>query len=337
MFSFIDPKLGKPLPERSYAEDCTLFTPNDPVSYFRNFHDAVFDEFIVAHLLGWFGKAFLFRDVYISWGWSILFEFCELTFAHILPNFAECWWDQIILDILLCNGIGIWLGHVVMNYLQMKPYNWTGMKHDQDNPPEGFGLLRAFRQLTPRELTPYNWEVFSSARRFFSVLSVFFLAASIELNCFFLKAVFWHPPSHPLVIGRLFMMWLFSLPGLREIYQYISDPNCKRLGTMAWLTVAIIFVENCVWFKFSGDMMAHAKPTPAIVIYSWSAVVIVVLGGALVYFGFYKPMRDRFEAEARAEAGQEAAVTAAKSNGVAEEQTKSPKGIRRRRTSIGGK
>ena len=34
--SYLDPSLGKPLPERSYAEDCRIYTPNDPISTFRN-------------------------------------------------------------------------------------------------------------------------------------------------------------------------------------------------------------------------------------------------------------------------------------------------------------
>lgn len=32
----IDPVLGKPLKERSYAVDCRIFTPENPESYFYN-------------------------------------------------------------------------------------------------------------------------------------------------------------------------------------------------------------------------------------------------------------------------------------------------------------
>jgi len=120
LFSYIDPKLGVPLPEKNYAEDCRLYTPEDPVSNFRNLRNTIYDEFIIAHFLGWFGKAFLFRDMYISWFWSILFEVCELSLAHVLPNFKECWWDQIILDIIVCNGAGIIVGHWVMRWFEMK-------------------------------------------------------------------------------------------------------------------------------------------------------------------------------------------------------------------------
>lgn len=45
-----------------------------------------------------------------SWFISIAFELCELTFQHWLPNFNECWWDSWVLDVLVCNAIGIYTG-----------------------------------------------------------------------------------------------------------------------------------------------------------------------------------------------------------------------------------
>lgn len=52
----------------------------------------------------------------------------QLFFMHLLPNFAECWWDQVILDILLCNGGGIWLGMTVCHFLEMRTYSWASIK-----------------------------------------------------------------------------------------------------------------------------------------------------------------------------------------------------------------
>lgn len=54
--------------------------------------------------------------------------FSQLFFMHLLPNFAECWWDQVILDILLCNGGGIWLGMTVCRFLEMRTYSWASIK-----------------------------------------------------------------------------------------------------------------------------------------------------------------------------------------------------------------
>jgi Phosphatidyl serine synthase len=41
---------------------------------------------------------------------SIGFELMELTFQHMLPNFNECWWDSWILDVAVCNFLGMWAG-----------------------------------------------------------------------------------------------------------------------------------------------------------------------------------------------------------------------------------
>ena len=34
---------------------------------------------------------------------------------------------QWIMDALVCNGMGIYLGMKTLNYLSMKPYHWRGM------------------------------------------------------------------------------------------------------------------------------------------------------------------------------------------------------------------
>jgi hypothetical protein len=107
------------------------------------------DEFVLAHVVGWFAKTLLLRDAYLCLFLSIMFEIWEMTFQHQLPNFAECWWDhvrthrspicdhlieakrcadthlarffvernQVILDILICNNIGIIVGMLTCRYL----------------------------------------------------------------------------------------------------------------------------------------------------------------------------------------------------------------------------
>lgn len=281
IWTYIDPKLGVPLPERDYAADCRIYTPESEHP-FQNVKNTVLDEFMVAHVVGWFAKSFLFRDVYICWAWSILFELCELSLAHILPNFRECWWDQIILDVLVCNAIGIYLGHLVMYHFEMRTFNWAGISENNSAP----AIARAF---WPYNWTRFKWKIFSTPQRFFAVCFLIVLAAVIELNCFFLKYVLWHPPPHPLVFWRLVIMWFFCLPALREYYQWVADPDCKKLGTMAWLSIAILGVEILVWVKFSEEMMAHAAPTPPLVIWAWTIAITCLLLFAFVYFVLWKP------------------------------------------------
>lgn len=54
--------------------------------------------------------------------------FLQMAFSHLLPNFAECWWDAWVLDVLICNGLGIWLGMYVCRKLEMRNYHWESIK-----------------------------------------------------------------------------------------------------------------------------------------------------------------------------------------------------------------
>jgi phosphatidylserine synthase 2 len=113
----LDHNLGSPLPERSYAEDCSLN------------YDAItsqLDIFVLAHTLGWFAKAIILRDVWFCWVLSIMFEIMEYSLQHQLPNFAECWWDHWVLDVLLTNWLGLYLGMKTCEYFEVKKYSWRG-------------------------------------------------------------------------------------------------------------------------------------------------------------------------------------------------------------------
>ena len=88
------------------------------------------DIFIIAHAGGYFCKTLvctfhppsaaslcvtttllqIFRDWWLTTVISVTFEFMEYTLEHQLPNFSECWWDHWILDVLVCNAGGTFLG-----------------------------------------------------------------------------------------------------------------------------------------------------------------------------------------------------------------------------------
>ncbi|XP_042410305.1 CDP-diacylglycerol--serine O-phosphatidyltransferase 1-like [Zingiber officinale] len=100
---YLHPALGVELPERSYGAGCRIYVPENPKNRFFNVYNTLFDEFVLAHIFGWWGKAIMIRNQPLLWVLSIGFELMEFTFRHMLPNFNECWWDSIILDILICN------------------------------------------------------------------------------------------------------------------------------------------------------------------------------------------------------------------------------------------
>ena len=64
----------------------------------------------------------------MNWCFGGVVIVVQLSFMHLLPNFAECWWDIIFMDILLCNGVGIHLGIYLCHKLEMKTFKWASIK-----------------------------------------------------------------------------------------------------------------------------------------------------------------------------------------------------------------
>ncbi|XP_014673444.1 PREDICTED: phosphatidylserine synthase 2-like [Priapulus caudatus] len=122
----MESSLGKPLPEQSYGDDCTVYDPNHPDGAFHNVWDKI-DCFVPSHFIGWYAKTLIMRDYWLCMVISIMFEVLEYTLEHQLPNFSECWWDHWIMDVLVCNGLGIYFGMMTLNYLKIKPYHWRGL------------------------------------------------------------------------------------------------------------------------------------------------------------------------------------------------------------------
>jgi len=57
------------------------------------------DLFVPLHLFGWWCKTLLLRDWWLCWVISLMFEILEYTLEHQLPNFSECWWDHVSLNL----------------------------------------------------------------------------------------------------------------------------------------------------------------------------------------------------------------------------------------------
>ncbi|KAL8491627.1 hypothetical protein ACS0TY_023284 [Phlomoides rotata] len=154
---FLHPDLGVELPERSYGADCRIYLPVNPTSRFKNVYETLFDEFVLAHILGWWGKAIMIRNQPLLWVLSIGFELTELTFRHMLPNFNEYGWDSIILDILIWNWFGIWAGMLTVLYFDGRTYEWVGISQQ----PNIMGKVkRTLGQFTPAHWDKDEWHPF---------------------------------------------------------------------------------------------------------------------------------------------------------------------------------
>ena len=147
MFVFLDADLATdadedPYEERTYATDCRVMTPEQPF-LFQNVKNTVLDEFFVAHVFGWFGKALAIRDWHLLWAYSILFEVMEVTFMHWLKNFNECWWDSWVLDVLVCNLGGMWVGMQATKYFSKTTGRDVHSDSSSRGSSEGDGVVDA--------------------------------------------------------------------------------------------------------------------------------------------------------------------------------------------------
>eukprot|EP00128_Syssomonas_multiformis_P015069 Colp12_sorted_trinity150504_noHs@35672 len=186
----LDPSLGEPLPDKDYATSCALYDAEHPETPFAHLLDKV-DSFIIAHALGWYAKALILRDAWLCHVISIMFELLEYSLEFQLANFKECWWDHWILDALVCNWGGIYLGLKTCEWLEMKTYKWQNL---WTIPSYKERLRRAAAQFTPHDWTRFEWGATSSLKKWIgmNVIIVLFLLA--ELNSFYLKYLLWLPP-----------------------------------------------------------------------------------------------------------------------------------------------
>jgi len=267
----IDPSLGIELPEKSYGDNCNIT--------FKNLKDQIYDIFVLAHFLGWFGRALILRDYWFCWILSILFEFCEYSFQHLLPNFNECWWDHWILDVLVCNWAGIYIGMKTCKYFEMKHYSWRGFNEIETTKGK---IKRVAQQFTPHHWTKFEWGTTKSFKNFCAVILMLILAIQLDLNGFFLKYLLWIPSEHIYVILRLVLLAGASASGTSEAYRYLTDKTCKKLGTQAWVTIAILSLETIICLKYSRGEFTESMPRKIRI--GWSFVFIILILFALYQF-----------------------------------------------------
>ncbi|XP_020487229.1 phosphatidylserine synthase 1 [Labrus bergylta] len=232
-----------------YAVNCTVITWDRIMSHF--------DIFAFGHFAGWAMKALLIRSYGLCWTISITWELTELFFMHLLPNFAECWWDQVVLDILLCNGGGIWLGMTVCRFLELRTYRWASIKEIHSTTGK---IKRAVMQFTPASWTYVRWfDPKSSFQRLAGIYLFLLLWQLTELNTFFLKHIFVFQASHPLSWCRILLVGVITAPTVRQYYAYLTDTQCKRVGTQCWVFGAIAFLEALACVKFSHDLFSKTQ------------------------------------------------------------------------------
>lgn len=185
--------------ELNHVQDCRLQLSS--IVY-------VLDRYVAAHFIGWFVKALIIPNAPLLWVASILFELIERLLVYWIPTFQECWWDSVIMDVFLCNALGIHLGCCL--------YRWA--------------RTRSKLYATSLRCTPFS---------FFVILCCVLLT---DVNAFFIKDAFLIRSASPLNIYRLVG---FAVLGKLSISHLISAPTANFttvFGLYAILLVVELFV-----------------------------------------------------------------------------------------------
>ncbi|KAI2654852.1 Phosphatidylserine synthase 1 [Labeo rohita] len=204
-----------------YAVNCHVITWERILSHF--------DIFAFSHFWGWGMKALLIRSYGLCWTISITWELTE-----------------VILDILLCNGGGIWLGMTVCRFLEMRTYHWASIKDIHSTTGK---IKRAVLQFTPASWTYVRWlDPKSSLQRVTGVYLFMIIWQLTELNTFFLKHIFVFPACHALSWCRILFIGVITAPTVRQYYAYLTDTQCKRVGTQCWAFITFLCLYGMVWY-----------------------------------------------------------------------------------------
>ena len=162
---------------------------------------------------------------------------------------------------LICNGLGIHVGHLLCNYLEMKEYNWRGFMRI----PSWSGRLhRAMLQFTPHTWQKVRWEKTKNLRMFFFLQLLVALFHLEEMNAFFLKHLLWIPPPCPLNVIRLGIWGFVGVPALRQVYTFMTDPTCKRIGTQTFLVIVLLITELLIIIKMSPGEFEGKRMEPGV-------------------------------------------------------------------------
>ena len=226
---------------KSYGGDCVMFRNGTMNTILK---DTIFDLFVIAHGLGYFVHALLARNWVMLWVTSVMFEVLEASLQHVVPNFQECWWDHLLLDIWGFNLAGMVVGMWLVSKLAAGLFDWGGEPY-RKLPSRRKKFKRIVWQLFPHKFERYQWSIFVDFRRFAIVMAVVFGQLLLILNAFLLKHIFWVPSSNPINSIRMALISAIGIPASQEAYEFSKpDREHLRLGQNAWILVLLLLLET---------------------------------------------------------------------------------------------
>ena len=295
--NILDPSLAKQdYKERDFSIDCRVYTPENPDSKFANVMGTL-DVFVTGHLFGWFVKSLIFRNNVMAWTMSSLFEVHELCLKHWLPNFNECWWDHLFLDLFGMNLLGLLLGAWVMSKLKIEKFHWF---FDPTDHSENMSYLqRFFYSFTAVKdyVSSHKWHFLARPKSFLAVTYVMFLASVTDLSWFFLKNALNLAPSQTFMGIRIWVVGLFSVIVMYDFHKWVKRTGKKRrisfnvvIGHLMLILEMVVF-----WKNKRDDFFDQATPNNTRI--TWGVMGVLFVCGLYVSHShgkqkFLKPVNE---------------------------------------------
>ena len=115
----------------------------------------------------------------------------------MLPNFLECWWDHLLLDLLGANLLGMLAGWAVIIIYDIKRFHWVKDSNDR-------------------------FVLFDSNKRYWLIILYCAFMLAVDCNNFFLKAVLWVEESSEMLKFRVAVWGFMGLAATAEYNELIE-------------------------------------------------------------------------------------------------------------------
>jgi phosphatidylserine synthase 2 len=228
----------------------------------------------------------VYRDWYLLWMRSVLFEVIEISAGHLLPNLHECFWDRLFLDVFGANLIGMVVGMYLVNKLEQ---HTTHMEWSTQVPVSRIEsrmskAQRILIQFTPLTWDPDKWEMTENPEHFLAALTVLFFGLAIETTTFFLKHFLWIDTRNRWLSLIMLLKAALSAHAYREFYVFVKDRSVQ-LGHNCWLFIVLTLSEIALSVKWSLEHRFPAPYPPRLVTAAWATTMC--LAAPLIIYRYW--------------------------------------------------
>jgi len=279
--TLLDPRLGRPLPEKDYGEGC------DDIN---QVYDSLYDFFVFVHFTGFMLMAGCMRNFAVPFAIGVFDELLELSLQHIFPNFRECWWDHFIADIFGANLLGCLTGYLITYATEIQPLTWLSPK--PLNEPTSESRLSLF----PRPLASKVYNLFlgrdKRSLRFLAILFIHRIACFVVPFAF--KYVMWVPVPHLIFIWYGVGQFGLQLRFYAELYQHLAASHAEEATThirnsdlgiwrYQWRIITFFIMALETGFIIKTLLVAYTNLTPPTYIIAIWILLAVALSFCLVF------------------------------------------------------